>query len=56
LLSNLTVAIENGTFIKQNAKGNFEILHKGKMVIVSPAYRGNRFTFVVSVFKTRKES
>ena len=56
LLSDLAEVIEKGKLKKQNAKGNFEILRNRKMAIISPAYHGNKFTFVISAFKTRKKS
>jgi hypothetical protein len=53
-ISDLSDVIEKGS-ISKNEKGNFEILHSGKMAIVSPELQGNKITFLLTAFKTRKK-
>jgi hypothetical protein len=54
-LSDLSDVVGKGKFHKKNAMGRFEIIHKGKMTIISPEYAGNKITFVLTAFKTRKK-
>ena len=51
-LSNLAAVIEKGTYRKRNDRGNFEILYKGKMAIVSPELAGKKMTFLLTAYKT----
>lgn len=53
-LSELTEIVENGDFYKRNNRGNFEFLHKGKIVVIAPAYHGNKIVYVLTAYKTRR--
>lgn len=44
--------VEKGKYRKRNTKGNFELLHNGKMAVVAPELRGNKLTFLLTAFKT----
>ncbi len=48
--------IKNGKLYQKSSRGNFEILHNGKMVIVAPEYHGNKITFILTAYKTRKST
>lgn len=52
ILERLTETIENGQ-LRKGKSGNFEIWHKGIMVIVRPDYYGEDIRFVVTGFKQR---
>lgn len=54
LLSNITDVIESGN-IRKNNRGTFEILHEGKMAIVSPEVHLSGITFLLTEFKTRQK-
>jgi hypothetical protein len=53
-LADLDEVIEKGKFIRKNRLNRFEINYRNKMVIVSPEYRGNKITLVLTAFRTRK--
>ncbi len=52
----LSDVIEKGQFHQKSERGNFEFIHNGKMVVVAPEYHGNRITFVLTAYKTRKST
>lgn len=52
ILERLTETIENGQ-LRKGKSGNFEIWHKGIMVVVRPDYYGEDIRFVVTGFKQR---
>ncbi|MGN0016206.1 MAG: hypothetical protein ACI37O_02570 [Candidatus Avelusimicrobium sp.] len=52
ILNKLTETIENGV-LRRGKSGNFEIWHKGIMVIVRPDYFGEDIRFVITGFKQR---
>ena len=52
----LTDVIEQGEFYKKSDRGNFEFLHNGSMAIIAPEYHGNKITFVLTAYKTRKKT
>lgn len=54
-VQDLAEVVEKGKYRKRNAKGNFELLHNGKMAVVAPELHGNKLTFLVTAFKTRRE-
>ncbi len=54
-LSDISEVIEEGEFFQKNERGNFEFLHNGKMAIIAPEFHGNRLTFVLTAYKTRKK-
>ena len=54
-VKDLAEVVEKGKYIRRNAKGNFELLHNGKMAVVAPELHGNKLTFLVTAFKTRRE-
>ena len=51
-VSQLTDIVNKGKYHKRNDRGNFEFLHKGKMVIIAPEYHGNRITYILTAYKT----
>lgn len=53
-LTNLSDVIEKGR-ISKNAKGRFELLHNGKIAVISPELRGKEITFLLTAYKTRKK-
>lgn len=53
-LANLSDVIEKGR-ISKNAKGRFEIIHNGKIAVVSPELRGKEITFLLTAYKTRQK-
>ena len=52
--SDLGDVIENGR-ISKGREGKFEILHNGKLAVISPELRGNKLSFLLTAFKTRKK-
>lgn len=52
----LSDVIEKGQFHQKSERGNFEFIHNGKMVVVAPEYHGNKITFVLTAYKTRKST
>jgi len=54
-LSNLDEVITKGRIEKSERTGNFEILHEGKLAVISPEFKGNKLMFVLTAFKTRKK-
>lgn len=54
-MQELSQVIEKGSFYQKNDRGNFEFLHDGKMAIIAPEYHGNKLTFVLTAYKTRKK-
>ena len=52
LVQDLADVVEKGKYRKRNTKGNFELLHNGKMAVVAPELRGNKLTFLLTAFKT----
>ena len=55
ILERLTETIENGQ-LRKGKSGNFEIWHKGIMVVVRPDYYGEDIRFVVTGFKQRSQN
>ncbi len=53
-LSDLGEVINNGKLSK-NDRGRFEILYNGRIAIISPELRGNKVTFLLTAYKTRKK-
>jgi hypothetical protein len=51
-VSQLTDIVNKGKYHKRNDRGNFEFLHKSKMVIIAPEYHGNRITYILTAYKT----
>lgn len=51
-IKNITDVVEKGAYRKQNKNGNYELLYKGKMAIVSPELQGNKMTFLLTAYKT----
>lgn len=51
-VSQLEDIVIKGKFHKKNNRGNFEFLHKGKMVIIAPEYHGNKITYILTAYKT----
>lgn len=54
-LSNLDEVITKGRIEKSKRTGNFEILHEGKLAVISPEFKGNKLVFVLTAFRTRKK-
>lgn len=54
-LSNLDEVITKGRIEKSERTGNFEILHEGKLAVISPEFKGNKLVFVLTAFRTRKK-
>lgn len=54
-LNNLTDVIENG-ILQKSPRGNYEILKNNKIAVVQPEFKGNKFNFIITAFKTRKTS
>lgn len=54
-VQDLAEVVEKGNYIKRNDKGNFEFQHDRKVAVVSPELRGNKLTFLVTAFKTRRK-
>lgn len=54
-MTDLGDVIESGKISKNPKTGNFEILHNGKMAIISPEFKGNRIIFLLTAYKTRKK-
>jgi len=52
----LSDVIEKGQYHQKSERGNFEFIHNGKMVVVAPEYHGNKITFVLTAYKTRKST
>lgn len=52
----LSNVIEKGQYHQKSERGNFEFIHNGKMVVVAPEYHGNKITFVLTAYKTRKST
>ena len=53
-LSDIEDVITYG-IISKNRKGRFEIFYNRKIAIVSPELRGNKLTFLLTAYKTRKK-
>ena len=53
-LSDIESVIINGVMSK-NKKGRFELLYKNRIAIISPELRGNKMTFLLTAYKTRKK-
>jgi hypothetical protein len=53
-VANLADVIEKGTIRKTNERGNFEIVYGRSVAVVSPELRGNKLTFLLTAFRTRK--
>jgi hypothetical protein len=53
--SNLAEVVEKGKMIGKNDKGRFEILHNGKIAVVSPELRSNKLVFLLTAYKTSKK-
>jgi hypothetical protein len=53
--NDLTEVVEKGKMLGKNSRGNFEILYNGKEAVVSPELQGNKITFLVTAFKTRRK-
>ena len=54
-VKDLAEVVEKGQYRRRNDRGNFEFLHGRKMAVISPELRGNKLTFLVTAFKTRRE-
>jgi hypothetical protein len=54
-LSDLAEVVEKGG-ISKGRNGNLEILGNGKMAIISLELKGDKLTFVLTAFKTRKKA
>ena len=54
-VQDLAEVVEKGQYRRRNDRGNFEFLHGRKMAVISPELRGNKLTFLVTAFKTRRE-
>lgn len=54
-MADLGEVIKSGRISKNPETGNFEILHKGKMAVISPELNGNKLIFLLTAFKTRKK-
>lgn len=50
-LSDIAETVESGSFLKRGNNGTFEFWHKGKSVIISPEYHGNKVTYLLTAFK-----
>ncbi len=48
--------IEKGVFVKVNDKGNYEYWYNGKMAVIAPEYHGNKITYLLTAYKTRKKA
>lgn len=55
-INDLSQVVEKGAYMQKNDRGNFEFIHNGKMAIIAPEYHGNKITFVLTAYKTRKKS
>ncbi len=55
-INSLADVIEKGEFYQKSERGNFEFLHNGSMAIIAPEYHGNKITFVLTAYKTRKKA
>lgn len=54
-MKNLAEVVEKGNFRKKNSRGNFEIIHEGKIAVISPELNGNKLTFLLTAFKTHSK-
>jgi hypothetical protein len=54
-LSNLAEVVEKGE-ISKNVRGNFELHLDKKIAVISPELWGNKLTFVLTAYKTRKKA
>lgn len=54
LFSDISTVIERGS-IEKNKRGTFEILHAGKLAVVSPEIHLSGITFLLTEYKTRKK-
>jgi hypothetical protein len=54
-MKNLSEVVEKGNFRKKNERGNFEIMHEGKMAVISPEWNGTKITFLLTAFKTHSK-
>ncbi len=50
-LSNIEEVVEEGSFLKKGNNGTFEFWNKGKSVIISPQYQGNKITYILTAFR-----
>lgn len=50
-LSDIAEVVESGSFLKMGGNGTFEFWYKGKSVIISPEYQGNKVTYLLTAFK-----
>lgn len=55
-MQDLAEVVEKGQYRRRNDRRNFEFLHGRKMAVISPELRGNKLTFLVTVFKTTIEN
>ena len=51
ILSDLSSAIEQGTFKKRNNRGNFEFKYGKSYVVIAPEYHGNKITYLLTAYK-----
>ena len=52
-IKDLAQVVEQGNLVKINNDGNYEYILGRKMVIIAPAYHGNKLNWVVTFYKTR---
>lgn len=55
LTSGLTEVIENG-MLRKSQRGNYEILKNKYVAVIQPEFKGNKMNFVVTAYRTRKDS
>ncbi|ULJ60785.1 anti-CBASS protein Acb1 family protein [Wielerella bovis] len=55
-LSDLNEVITKGNLERSESTGNFEIWHNKKMAIIAPEFKGNRLMFLLTAFKSRKQT
>ncbi len=55
-LKDLSETVEKGEYYGRTNRGDFEFLHNGKMAVIAIEYHGNKITYLLTAFKTRKKA
>ena len=54
-IQDITDCVEKGSFRKENKRGNFELMHKNKIAVISPRLCGNKTLYLLTAFKTHSK-
>lgn len=54
-IKDLADVVNKGDFKRKNERGNFEIEYGRKIAVIAPEYHGNKITYLLTAYKTRKK-